>query len=72
MRLIEGSHCITGEESAVELGAPADLVGLPNHAVAIGEEIAGDFDRIVADLDEPFADPSSFPCGICPGKRPAM
>jgi asparagine synthase (glutamine-hydrolysing) len=48
-------------DEAPQAKAVADLVGLPNHAVAIGEEIAGDFDRIVADLDEPFADPSSFP-----------
>jgi asparagine synthase (glutamine-hydrolysing) len=41
--------------------AVADSLGLPNHAIAIVQQIATDFDQIVADLDEPFADPSSFP-----------
>lgn len=35
--------------------------GLPNTAIPIPARIADDFARIVADLDEPFADPSSFP-----------
>ena len=39
----------------------ADLVGMQNHAIAIPDRIASDFAQIVADLDEPFADPSSFP-----------
>ena len=39
----------------------AAMLGLPNHAIAIPNSIAADFSRIVADLDEPFADPSSFP-----------
>lgn len=39
----------------------AKRVGLPNQAVPIPREIGGDFAQIVADLDEPFADPSSFP-----------
>jgi asparagine synthase (glutamine-hydrolysing) len=36
-------------------------LGLENLAIPISEDIAADFDRIVADLDEPFADPSSVP-----------
>ena len=48
-------------DEAPQAKAVADLVGLPNHAVAIVQDIASDFERIVADLDEPFADPSSFP-----------
>ncbi len=39
----------------------AATLGLANHAVAIPGSIADIFDRIVADLDEPFADPSSIP-----------
>jgi len=41
--------------------ASADRLGFPNLAVAIPSGIADDFARIVADLDEPFADPSSVP-----------
>ncbi|MGE5616060.1 MAG: asparagine synthase (glutamine-hydrolyzing), partial [Bacillota bacterium] len=36
----------------------ARTLGLPNHVVEVPAGIATDFDRIVADLDEPFADPS--------------
>jgi asparagine synthase (glutamine-hydrolysing) len=39
----------------------ADRLQLRNLAIPIGEDIAHDFGRIVADLDEPFADPSSVP-----------
>lgn len=39
----------------------ADALGLENTAVAIPGAIEEDFPRIVAALDEPFADPSSFP-----------
>jgi len=39
----------------------ADALGLVNHAIEIPETIAADFDRIVAALDEPFADPAAFP-----------
>ena len=39
----------------------ADKLGLRNLAIPIAEDVAGDFRRIVADLDEPFADPSSVP-----------
>ena len=41
--------------------AAAERLGFPNLAVAIPEGIAGDFAQIVADLDEPFADPSCVP-----------
>ena len=34
---------------------------LTNHQVVIPEQIEADFPRIIADLDEPFADPSSVP-----------
>ncbi len=39
----------------------ARKIGLPHTAVNIPTEIGEDFDRIVADFDEPFADPSGFP-----------
>ena len=39
----------------------AGRLELRNLAIPISEEIGRDFGRIVADLDEPFADPSSVP-----------
>ncbi|MBS4099345.1 MAG: asparagine synthase (glutamine-hydrolyzing) [Sulfuricella sp.] len=48
------------DESA-DAAAFAAACGLPNTAIPIPTRIAEDFARIVADLDEPFADPSSFP-----------
>lgn len=39
----------------------AQRLGLPQHIVPVPLSIADDFSQIVADLDEPFADPSSFP-----------
>jgi asparagine synthase (glutamine-hydrolysing) len=39
----------------------ADCLGFPNLAIVIPERIADDFPRLIADLDEPFADPSSVP-----------
>ena len=50
----------TMDESA-DAAAFAAARGLANTAIPITNRIAEDFDRIVADLDEPFADPSSFP-----------
>ena len=45
-----------------ELARAAALrLGFPNLAVTIPAGIAADFDRLVADLDEPFADPSCVP-----------
>ncbi|HEY8068190.1 MAG TPA: asparagine synthase (glutamine-hydrolyzing) [Burkholderiales bacterium] len=44
-----------------EAGAIAEVLGLPNFPIDIPGRISGDFERIVADLDEPFADPSSMP-----------
>jgi asparagine synthase (glutamine-hydrolysing) len=41
--------------------AIAARLDLPHRAVEVPQSIAGEFARIVADLDEPFADPSSFP-----------
>jgi asparagine synthase (glutamine-hydrolysing) len=39
----------------------AQTLGIPNHRVSIPASIANDFDSIIEDLDEPFADPSAFP-----------
>lgn len=39
----------------------ADTLNLPNQEIPIPLTIAHDFEQIIADLDEPFADPSSFP-----------
>jgi asparagine synthase (glutamine-hydrolysing) len=39
----------------------ASALGLPNTPIVIPRELDQDFARIVAALDEPFADPSSFP-----------
>ena len=39
----------------------ADRLALRNLAIPISADIGRDFNRIVADLDEPFADPSSVP-----------
>jgi len=41
--------------------AIASRLGMQNERIAMPSDQAGDFARIVADLDEPFADPSSFP-----------
>lgn len=39
----------------------ASHLGLPHIVLPISQDIGDDFDDIVAALDEPFADPSSFP-----------
>ncbi|MEO8674151.1 MAG: asparagine synthase (glutamine-hydrolyzing) [Casimicrobiaceae bacterium] len=48
------------DESALARAA-ADRLGFPNLAIAIPTGIGDDFARLVADLDEPFADPSCVP-----------
>jgi asparagine synthase (glutamine-hydrolysing) len=44
-----------------EAAATAEALGLPNERVVVPTTIRDDFAEIVATLDEPFADPSSFP-----------
>jgi asparagine synthase (glutamine-hydrolysing) len=44
-----------------EAATTAAALGIPNEAVVIPTAIGDDFAEIVATLDEPFADPSSFP-----------
>lgn len=39
----------------------AEVLDLPNTEIPVPLTIAKDFEQIIADLDEPFADPSSFP-----------
>ncbi|MGV0999481.1 MAG: asparagine synthase (glutamine-hydrolyzing) [Fluviibacter sp.] len=39
----------------------AHALDLPNTEIPVPLTIANDFEQIIADLDEPFADPSSFP-----------
>ena len=39
----------------------AQALDLPNIEIPVPLTIARDFEQIIADLDEPFADPSSFP-----------
>ncbi len=48
------------DESAAA-GETAAALGLPNTPITIPASLEADFARIVAALDEPFADPSSFP-----------
>jgi asparagine synthase (glutamine-hydrolysing) len=65
-----GYHRLAGFTAAFP-GSPMDecpdaraiaaRLDLPHHAIEVPPSIAGEFARIVADLDEPFADPSSFP-----------
>lgn len=44
-----------------DAAAIARRLGMENERVAMPADTVADFARIVADLDEPFADPSSFP-----------
>jgi asparagine synthase (glutamine-hydrolysing) len=39
----------------------ADALGFSNLTIPISAKITNDLDRIIADLDEPFADPSAIP-----------
>jgi asparagine synthase (glutamine-hydrolysing) len=48
------------DESGIAAQTAAAL-GFPNTPVRIPDSVGGDFAAIVAALDEPFADPSSFP-----------
>lgn len=48
------------DESA-EARATAGALGLANQSIAVPTTLGSDFASIVAALDEPFADPSSFP-----------
>ena len=70
-RLAAGGHSRLHAFTAAFPGSPrdesgparqlAERLGLPHETVPIPARIGTDFDAIVASLDEPFADPSSFP-----------
>ncbi|WP_159874753.1 asparagine synthase (glutamine-hydrolyzing) [Aquitalea denitrificans] len=48
-------------DESVDAADSAQRMGLQNIRIDMPENLAADFSRIVADLDQPFADPSSFP-----------
>ncbi len=51
----------TSFDESGDARATAAHLGLPNASVPVSSRIADDFPRLIADLDEPFADPSSVP-----------
>jgi asparagine synthase (glutamine-hydrolysing) len=51
----------TAFDESDEARAAAAKLGFPHLAIDIPQRVADAFPRIVADLDEPFADPSSVP-----------
>ena len=51
----------TSFDESGQARASAARLGFPNLTIDIPQRIADDFPRLVADLDEPFADPSSVP-----------
>lgn len=51
----------TDYDESVLAARVARQLGLPHRILPIEQNIAEDFERIVADLDEPFADPSGIP-----------
>ena len=51
----------TNFDESGDARATATHLGLPNLTIDISDNVVDDFPRLVADLDEPFADPSSMP-----------
>jgi asparagine synthase (glutamine-hydrolysing) len=51
----------TAFDESADARATAEALGLPNERIVVPTSIRDDFGKIVASLDEPFADPSSFP-----------
>jgi asparagine synthase (glutamine-hydrolysing) len=51
----------TAFDESAEARASAQRLGFPNLSIDIPQHVAADFPRLIADLDEPFADPSSVP-----------
>jgi len=51
----------TSFDESVDAQRTAQALGLSNLSVAMDIRITDDFERIIADLDEPFADPSCVP-----------
>ncbi len=48
-------------DESEDAAATARALGLPNERIVVPTTIGDDFNEIIATLDEPFADPSSFP-----------
>jgi len=51
----------TAFDESAEAAETARALGLPNERIVVPTSLGDDFREIVATLDEPFADPSSFP-----------
>ena len=51
----------TGFDESDVAAQTSNILNLKNNKVDIPETLEGSFDQIIADLDEPFADPSAFP-----------
>ena len=51
----------TAYDEGPQAARMAQALGLSHRAIPVEPRLADDFDRIVADLDEPFADPSALP-----------
>ena len=51
----------TGYDESDQALTSAGRFGLASHIVTVPDTLGDDFSRLVADLDEPFADPSAFP-----------
>ena len=51
----------TAYDEGPQAARMAKALGLAHRAVPVEPRLTDDFDRIVADLDEPFADPSALP-----------
>lgn len=51
----------TAYDEGPQAARMAKALGLAHRAIPVEPRLADDFDRIVADLDEPFADPSALP-----------
>lgn len=51
----------TEYDESAQAARVSQRLGLRHEILPIASHIRDDFERIVADLDEPFADPSSFP-----------
>src|SRR5450755_2156872 len=51
----------TSFDESADAERTARTLGLPNHAIPMNIRITDDFAQIIADLDEPFADPSCVP-----------
>ena len=61
MRSFTASFPGTEYDESTEAWLTSERLGFPNNTIEMPTELAKDFDQIVADLDEPFADPSAVP-----------